>query len=162
MMRCLGIDYGTRRIGLSFGDEVGVATPLPALVQAEAEARWAALERVVRERRITDFVLGYPYNMDGSVGFKAREVDQFAAELRARFARPVHLVDERLTSYSAEEVEAGAKRGRSARAQRDFRASGVVDSRAATLILQDFLNQRLPQPVPELEFYEWEADDEVE
>jgi len=159
MIRCLGIDYGTRRIGLSFGDEVGVATPLPALVQAEAEARWAALARVVRERRITDFVLGYPYNMDGTVGFKAREVDQFAEELRVRFGLPVHLVDERLTSYSAEEVRAGTKRERSARAQREFRASGVVDSRAATLILQDFLNQRLPQSLPELEFYD-EEDEE--
>ncbi|WP_231863508.1 Holliday junction resolvase RuvX [Cephaloticoccus capnophilus] len=152
MMRCLGIDYGTRRIGLSFGDEVGVATPLPALVQGEAEARWAALERVVRERRLTDFVLGYPFNMDGTVGFKAREVDQFAAELRARFGLPVHLMDERLTSYQAEAEARPSKRG--ARAQRQFRASGVVDSRAATLILQDFLNQRVPPPVPE--FYEEE------
>jgi len=162
MMRCLGIDYGTRRIGLSFGDEVGVATPLPALVQADPEARWAALGRVVHERRITDFVLGYPYNMDGSVGFKAREVDQFAEELSARFGLPVHLVDERLTSYSAEESDVGAKRGRSARAQQAFRASGVVDSRAATLILQDFLNQRLPPPMPELEFYDEEANDSVQ
>jgi len=161
-MRCLGIDYGTRRIGLSYGDEVGVALPLPALVQAEAEARWAALERVVSARRITNFVLGYPYNMDGTVGFKAREVDQFAEELRARFGLPVDLVDERLTSYSAEEAGAGAKRGRSARTQRAFRATGVIDSRAATLILQDFLNQRVPQPVPELEFYDEEAGDEVE
>jgi len=155
MMRCLGIDYGTRRIGLSYGDEVGVATPLPALVQAEAEARWTGLERVVRERRITDFVLGYPYNMDGTVGFKAREVDQFAEELRARFGLPVHLVDERLTSYEAESEVQNSKR--SARAQQAFRASGVVDSRAATLILQDFLNQRVPQPVPELEFYDEEV-----
>jgi len=158
-MRCLGIDYGTRRIGLSFGDEVGVATPLPALVQGEAEARLAALAQVVSERRITDFVLGYPYNMDGSVGFKAREVDQFAAELRTRFGLPVHLMDERLTSYAAEEMGAGTKRGRSARSQREFRASGVVDSRAATLILQDFLNQRVPQPLPELEFYNEEVDE---
>jgi len=155
MMRCLGVDYGTRRIGLSFGDEVGVATPLPALVQSEAEARLAALERVVRERQITDFVLGYPYNMDGSVGFKAREVDQFAAELRVRFGLPVHLMDERLTSYESEQMSPRVKR--SARAQREFRASGVVDSRAATLILQDFLNQRVPPPLPELEYYDEEA-----
>jgi len=160
MMRFLGIDYGTRRIGLSYGDEVGVATPLPALVQNEERARWAALERVVRERKITDFVLGYPYNMDGTAGFKAREVDQFAEKLRVRFGLPVHLVDERLTSYESEQMARSAKR--SARAQREFRASGVVDSRAATLILQDFLNQRVPPPLPELEFYEEEIDDEAE
>jgi len=157
MMRCLGIDYGTRRIGLSYGDEVGVATPLPALVQADEQARWAAFECVVRERRVTDFVLGYPYNMDGTVGFKAREVDQFAAELRTRFGLPVHLMDERLTSYESEQVLRASKR--SARAQREFRASGVVDSRAATLILQDFLNQRVPQPLPELEFYEEDEEE---
>jgi len=147
-MRCLGIDYGSRRIGLSFGDEVGVATPLPALVQ---------------ERQITDFVLGYPYNMDGTVGFKACEVDRFAEQLRARFALPVHLVDERLTSYEAETEGRELRNSkRSARAQQAFRASGVVDSRAATLILQDFLNQRVPPPVPELEFYEEEANDSVQ
>ena len=42
-MHCLGIDYGTKRVGLAHGDEVGVATPLPALVDAEAAVRWAKL-----------------------------------------------------------------------------------------------------------------------
>lgn len=141
-MRCLGIDYGTRRIGLGYGDELGVATPLPALVQADATQRWESLARIVRERRVTDLVLGYPYNMDGTAGFKAQEVDVFAAELRARFDLPVHLVDERLTSYEAESTIAKSKR-------RDLRSSGLVDSRAATIILQDFLDQRMSPIVPE-------------
>ena len=81
-MRCLGIDYGTRRIGLSYGDEIGVATPLPALVQSTNEQRWSALSEVVQKRSISDLVLGYPYNMDGTVGFKAKEVDAFAGKLR--------------------------------------------------------------------------------
>ena len=136
-MRCLGIDYGTKRIGLSHGDEVGVATPLPAVVAPAPEARWATIEEVIRQRRITDLVVGYPYNMDGSAGFKAREVDAFVAELRRRFGLPVHLVDETLTSYEAESTI--PKRDR--RAVRD---QGLVDSRAATLILQDFLNQKFP------------------
>jgi putative Holliday junction resolvase len=136
-MRCLGIDYGSRRIGLGFGDEIGVATPLPALVQSAPEDRWAALRVVVRQRRITDLVLGYPFNMDGSAGFKAKEVEAFAARLRTEFGLPVHLVDERLTSYEAEATIAKAKR-------RAVRASGLVDSRAATIILQDFLDQKLP------------------
>lgn len=140
-MRCLGIDYGTRRIGLGYGDEIGVATPLPALVQADPEQRWEALAEVVRARRITDLVLGYPYNMDGTAGFKAKEVDAFAAKLRARFGLPVHLVDERLTSYEAESTLARGRR-------RDVRASGVVDSRAATLILQDYLDQHRPPVLP--------------
>lgn len=136
-MRCLGIDYGTKRVGLAHGDEIGVATPLPALTDAEEAARWAKLGEVIRQRRITDLVLGYPYNMDGSVGFKAKEVDAFAAKLKAAFGLPVHLVDETLTSSEAE--SSIAKKDR--RAVRD---SGLIDSRAACLILQDYLDQKFP------------------
>jgi putative Holliday junction resolvase len=142
-MRCLGIDYGARRWGLAFGDDLGVATPLAALVEADLERRWAALAALARERRASDLVVGYPFNMDGSVGFKAREVDAFAARLRAELNLPVHLVDERLTTYEAEATIAKPRR-------RALRATGRVDSRAATLILQDFLDQRLPLPPSEL------------
>jgi len=141
-MRCRGNDYGTRRIGLSFGDTLGVATPLPALVQAAPEQRWTALVEIVRQRRITELVLGYPFNMDGTAGFKAKEVDAFAAKLKTEFGLPVHFVDERLTSYEAESSIAKAKR-------REVRAGGLVDSRAATIILQDHLNQKIPPPAQE-------------
>lgn len=139
-MRCLGIDYGTKRVGLAHGDEIGVATPLPALTDAEEALRWTKLGEVIRQRRITVLVLGYPYNMDGSVGFKAKEVDAFAAKLKAAFGLPVHFIDETLTSSEAE--SSIAKKDR--RAVRD---SGLIDSRAACLILQDYLNEKLP-PVP--------------
>lgn len=141
-MRCLGIDYGTKRVGLAHGDEIGVATPLPALVAAEETARWQKLGEVIKQRRITDLVLGYPYNMDGSVGFKAKEVDAFAAKLRAQFGLPVHLVDETLTSSEAESSIARKDR-------RGVRGSGLIDSRAACLILQDYLDQKLPPAMPE-------------
>lgn len=137
-MRCLGIDYGARRIGLSYGDDLGVATPLPALTEVDEAKRWQGLLAVIAQRRITDLVLGYPLNMDGTVGFKAKEVDAFAARLRGEVKLPVHLIDERLTSYEAESTIAKAKR-------RMVRASGIVDSRAATLILQDFLNLHVPR-----------------
>lgn len=140
-MRCLGIDYGAKRWGLAFGDELGLASPLPALIDTDPEKRWVALGAVIRQRRITDLVLGYPYNMDGSAGFKAQEVDAFAARLRTEFSLPVHLVDERLTSYEAEASIPKHKR-------REVRASGLVDSRAAAIILQDFLNQKLPPVLP--------------
>jgi putative Holliday junction resolvase len=140
-MKCLGIDYGERRIGLSFGDEIGVATPLPALIDSDPEKRWTALGQLIRQRRITDIVLGYPLNMDDTEGFKAKEVDKFATRLRAEFGLPVHLVDERLTSYEAESSIPKSKR-------RDVRASGLIDSRAATIILQDFLEQTLTLPPP--------------
>ncbi len=140
-MRCLGIDYGTKRVGLAHGDDVGVATPLPALVDADEAVRWGKLGEVIALRRITDLVLGYPYNMDGSAGFKAKEVDAFAAKLKAQFRLPVHLVDETLTSAEAESSIARKDR-------RGVRVSGLVDSRAACLILQDFLDQKLPPQLP--------------
>ncbi len=141
-MRCLGIDYGTKRVGLAHGDEIGVATPLPALTDADEAVRWTKLGEVIKQRRITDLVLGYPYNMDGSVGFKAKEVDAFAARLKAAFGLPVHLIDETLTSSEAE--SSIAKKDR--RAVRD---SGLIDSRAACLILQDYLDQKFPPQIPE-------------
>ena len=141
-MRCLGIDYGTRRIGLSYGDELGVATPLPALVDTDPDKRWAALTAVATQRRITAFVVGHPLNMDDTVGPKAKEAEAFAERIRKAFGKPVHLIDERLTSY---EAETSIPKGR----RREVRASGLIDSRAATLILQDFLYQQVPLPAEE-------------
>jgi putative Holliday junction resolvase len=141
-MRCLGIDYGEKRIGLSYGDALGVAVPMPALTAATAEKRQLALAALVRARNITDFVLGLPLNMDGSTGPKAKEVEAFAAQLRTDFGLPVHFVDERLTSYEAEETIPKSRR-------RAVRASGLIDSRAATLILQDFLDQKFPHSTTE-------------
>ena len=138
-MRWLGIDYGTKRIGLSHGDEIGVATPLPALTDGLGEAGWQKLGEIIRQRRITALVVGYPYNMDGSVGFKAKEVDVFVGKLKEKFGLPVHLVDETLTSYEAESTIAKKSR-------RDVRDSGLIDSRAACLILQDYLDQQIPPP----------------
>jgi putative Holliday junction resolvase len=142
-MRCLGIDYGTKRVGLAHGDEIGVATPLPALIDADERERWRKLGEVIERRRITELVLGYPYNMDGSVGFKAKEVDAFAVKLKAAFGLPVHLVDETLTSSEAE--SSIAKKDR-----RGVRDSGLIDSRAACLILQDYLDQKFPPGTSEL------------
>jgi len=142
-MRFLGIDYGARRIGLSYGDELGVATPLPALTDADPAQRWEGLRALLQARRITEIVIGHPLNMDDTVGFKAKEAEAFAARLGAETGLPVHLVDERLSSYEAESTIAKSRR-------RDVRASGIIDSRAATIILQDYLNQRLPPPEEEL------------
>jgi putative holliday junction resolvase len=141
-MRFLGIDYGTRRIGLAHGDELGLAMPLPALTEADPKHRRLALAAVVKQRRIDELVLGYPYNMDGTVGFKAKEVDAFAESLRAEFGLPVHLIDERLTSHMAEA-------GMNQKQLREIRAQGIVDSRAAAIILQDYLDERYPPMLEE-------------
>jgi putative Holliday junction resolvase len=141
-MRYIGIDLGTRRIGLAYGDELGVATPLPALTQADPTERRTGLFKVIRERRAQEIVLGHPLNMDDTAGPKAKEAEAFAAQLTKELGLPVHLVDERLTSYEAESSIAKSKR-------RDVRASGIIDSRAATLILQDYLDQIFPLPEAE-------------
>jgi len=139
--RYLGIDHGTRRLGLAFGDEIGVATPLPAIAAAEEAKQWTALAAVIAARRITDVVLGLPLNMDGSSGPKAQEVGTYGRRIEAAFGLAVHYIDERLTSYEAESTIAPARR-------REVRRSGLVDSRAATLILQDFLDTAHPGPPP--------------
>lgn len=142
--RFLGIDHGSRRIGLAYGDEIGVATPLAAIIAVEAEKKWAGLAGVIKGRRITEIVIGHPLNMDGSSGPKAKEVEEFARRVGSEFGLPVHLVDERLTSYEAESTIAPANR-------RDVRKSGLIDSRAATIILQDFLDTRFPEDLPQVD-----------
>jgi putative pre-16S rRNA nuclease len=135
-MRFLGIDHGTRRIGLAYGDDIGVATPLPAITAADPAKQWVAIGAVLKERRITEVVVGLPLNMDGSSGPKAKEAEAFAQRIRSEFGLPAHLVDERLTSYEAEATIPPARR-------REIRKAGLVDSRAATIILQDYLDGRI-------------------
>lgn len=140
MKHTLGIDWGEKRIGLAFADELGIALPLPAAVAASKKGRMQQIESTIQEKQVDSLVVGYPLNMDGSVGFKAREVDAFIAGLEKRFRLPVHRVDERLSSHSVEQGLKGQKR-------KPNRQSGEIDSRAAALILQDFIEeQRQNQP----------------
>ncbi len=135
-MRYLGIDWGEKRIGLAYADEVGVAVPLPAAVASTKRARMQQIERMIQERAIAELVVGYPLNMNGSVGFKAHEVDAFIKDLEKRFQLPVHRIDERLSSHAVEQGLRGQKK-------KPDRKSGEIDSRAAALILQDFVEEHL-------------------
>ena len=136
-MHFLGIDYGSRRVGLAFGDELGVATPLPALVEADPRKRWERLGEVIKGRKVDKIVIGLPLNMDGSEGFKAAEVRAFADKIQTDFHLPVHFIDERLTSHMAES-------GMSQKQLREIRSKGIIDSRAATIILQDYMDELFP------------------
>jgi putative Holliday junction resolvase len=137
-MNCLGIDYGEKRIGLAYGDDLGVAVPLPAVIEKSLEMRFGRIGEIIRQRRITQLVIGYPYNMDGSVGFKAKEVDAFVTQLEARFPLPVQRMDERLTTHQVEQQL--RTMGRPTSSDRYERSLGTIDSRSAALILQDYLN----------------------
>ena len=134
-MNYLGIDWGEKRIGLAFADEVGIAMPLPAAVAASKKERMRHIEAMLTQRKAQELVVGYPLNMNGTVGFKAREVDEFIAELEKRFRLPIHRIDERLSSHSVEQALKGQKK-------KPSRQSGEIDSRAAALILQDFIEER--------------------
>ena len=134
-MNYLGIDWGEKRIGLAFADELGIALPLPAAVAASKKERMRHIESMIQQRRAQALVVGYPLNMDGSVGFKAKEVDDFIEELEKRFRLAINRVDERITSHSVEQGLKGQKK-------KPSRQSGEIDSRAAAMILQDFIEEK--------------------
>lgn len=135
MANALGIDYGRRRMGLSFADELGIALPLKAIPGTEETGCLEALAKVVRDRNPDLFVVGYPLNMDGSAGARALEVDAFIEELHQLFDLPVEKVDERLTTYQAKSDQKGVR-------GRRRKIPGELDSAAATLILRDFLESQ--------------------
>ena len=121
-MNYLGIDYGEKRIGLSTGDDdVRLAVPVPAAVEPTREARLAHIEREIQQRRIGELVVGYPFNMDGSVGFKAKEVDAFIAELEAKLQRTRQGVFAALSAVPANAPEAKAAREAAEKEQRNAR-----------------------------------------
>ena len=134
-MNYLGIDWGEKRIGLAFADEVGIAMPLPAAVAASKKERMRHIETMLAQRKAEELVVGYPLNMNGTAGFKAKEVDEFIGELEKRFRLPIHRIDERLSSHSVKQGLKGQKK-------KPSRQSGEIDSRAAALILQDFIEER--------------------
>ena len=131
-MNLLGIDWGEKRIGLAFADELGLAYPLPAAIARSQKMRLQQIEQLIEERKIDAIVVGYPINMNGSVGFKAQQVDAFIKLLEGRFRLPVHRIDERLSSHAVEQ-------GLRAQNKQVDRRSGEVDSLAASLILQDYV-----------------------
>ena len=137
MSAVIGLDHGSRRIGVAVGnEETGQAFPRPALLRRKVAAdieQIAALARAEGARRI---VLGLPRNMDGSEGSQAAAARDFGAQLTA-IGLDVVFVDERLTSWQAGEQLAAAGR-------RPERGSGEQDSAAARLILQEWLDRRRP------------------
>ena len=141
-MNLLGIDYGHKRIGLAYADtSLGVAVPIPAAVQPTLEARLEQIAQDIKLRSIDKIVVGYPYNMDGSVGDKAREVDEFIAKIEAAFGLPVERTDERLSSFQAENdfFAMSPKTKKSVAARKKPRRTGDIDSRACALFLREYL-----------------------
>lgn len=133
-MRYLGIDYGARRTGLAVCDATEtIVSPLKVLDGRKDLA--GRVSAIVASEKISAVVLGLPLNMDGSEGPQAKLVLAFAGELRDHIQVPVHLQDERLSSFGAEQKlqEIGLSRGK--KRQR-------LDALAAAEILEAFLEGR--------------------
>jgi putative Holliday junction resolvase len=129
----LAFDFGLKRIGIASGDTLTrAAAPRPAAVSGASGPDWEAIAREVRALAPARLVVGAPYNADGSEGAIAAAARAFAAELKRRFALPVHLVDERFSSLEASEA-LKARRASGERRRRIQRAD--IDSAAAAVIL---------------------------
>jgi putative Holliday junction resolvase len=131
--RYLAVDLGARRTGLATGDSVlRLVQPLEVLDVPRGPALLDALARAVARVGPDEIVLGLPLNMDGTEGGAARDARAFAEALAARVGLRVHLQDERLTSFEADERM--ARSGRTHREKRELR-----DALAACAVLEDFL-----------------------
>ncbi|UCC29505.1 MAG: Holliday junction resolvase RuvX [Phycisphaerales bacterium] len=135
MPRFMGIDYGTKRIGLAVGDtDAGVASPAETIdARAGVTDQVRAVGSAAREYQVDAFVIGLPLNMDGTEGDQAKVTREFGEALARTTGRPVHYWDERLSSRSARELLQPA--GLTHKKRR-----AVEDSIAAQVILQGFLD----------------------
>ena len=135
--RILALDVGARRIGLAVSDALGItAQGLETLQRSNKRTDLAHLGSLIAEYQVAEIVVGYPLKMSGHPGAQAEKVSAFAEELRRRFALPVHLWDERLTSTQANRLLRQTDMSIRRRGQ-------AVDRMAAVLILQSFLESRL-------------------
>lgn len=140
MTRVIGLDHGSRRIGVAVGDtQTRIAFARPALRPRSAAAAADAVRRLADEEGVETIVLGLPYRMDGSEGPQAATVRRFGDRL-VRIGLEVVYEDERLSSWAAGEALSEGRR-------QATRESGELDSAAARLILQQYLDAG-PPPGP--------------
>ena len=140
-MRCLALDIGERRTGVSVGEIL--SRPLTTLSRRSKERDFAAIARLIREHHVDTLIIGLPLNMDGSVGFQAQRVTRYAEQLKQvldGMGVAVEMVywDERLTTSRAQEALLSSGRSRRARRTR-------IDAAAAAVILQSYLDGQLEQ-----------------
>lgn len=131
----LGLDIGSKRIGVAGCDRTGlIATGLTTIDNKSLAHVTEQLTHIVRQREATQLVVGLPYTLDGAIGNQARRVQKFTKRLAKTLNLPVTYVDERLTSVEAEQ-QLQAERRLTAKNK------GLIDRRAAVIILQQWLDQ---------------------
>jgi len=140
-VRALGLDIGTKTIGVALTDEANIAAhPLTVLPRAGNLDDSAAVAALVTEHGVTDVVVGMPFELSGKVGHRARRVQEFLGVLREALgeAAACHEQDERFTTAEAQRVLLDADVSRAKR-------KAVIDQQAAALILQAWLDAHRPR-----------------
>ena len=133
-MRILGIDYGDARVGVALSDPMGwTASELPQLKGGDMEAVCGEIGKIVIQHNVEKIVLGYPKNMNGTIGPRGELSEQFKEILEKNLKIPVILWDERLTTVSAAAVMNTTN-------VRGKKRKNRLDSLSAALILENYLH----------------------
>ncbi|MBD1846462.1 Holliday junction resolvase RuvX [Cyanobacteria bacterium FACHB-63] len=132
----LGLDVGQRRIGVAGCDGTGlIATGLTTIVRKSYPQTIEDLRHIVRDRDVEILVIGMPYSMDGSIGKQGQHIQKFGDTISKALSLPIEYVDERLTSFQAE--QSMIAQGISLQHNK-----GLIDRKAAAIILQQWLDER--------------------
>jgi putative holliday junction resolvase len=135
--RILAIDYGRKRIGLAVSDELHLtARPLGALLHKNRRQVLRCVSQIARENCVGKILIGHPVHLNGRSSEMAVEAERFAARVQKQLGLPVELVDERLTSWEAEQTfaETQARRGK-------VSSKRNVDAIAAAVLLREYLER---------------------
>jgi len=134
-MRYLGLDYGSKTLGVAISDASGfLATSLKTISYTKEEILLQELKELIKSYHIEKIILGLPKNMNNTLGERAEKTIQFAKVLEDYFQVPVELEDERLTTIVATNFLLEADMSRKKRKK-------VVDKMAASIILQTYLDR---------------------
>ncbi|HIX43873.1 Holliday junction resolvase RuvX [Kurthia populi] len=137
-MRAMGLDVGTKTVGVAVSDALGWTAQGIETIKINEENGEFGLARVgelVKEYRVTEFVVGFPKNMNNTVGPRGEASIAYKEKLEEEFSLPVTLWDERLTTMAAERVLIEADVRRKNRKK-------VIDKMAAVMILQGYLDRK--------------------
>ena len=135
-MKYLGLDLGTKTLGLAISDKLGIiASPYKVLRYNSYQELIDELKKIIEKEDIDELVLGLPKNMNNSLGFASERSIEFKSILENNIDKRIHLVDERLSTVEAENVLIETDMSRKKRKE-------VIDAYAASVILDTFLNSR--------------------
>jgi len=135
-MRYLGLDLGTKTLGVSISDRTGIIASFYDSFRYKSEDELILkIKDIVFKENIDVIVLGLPINMDGSLGFRAEETMDFMNKLKAVVDKEIVLQDERLSTKVATDVLVKADMSRKKR-------KDVIDGVSAVVILQTYLDRK--------------------